>query len=137
MMTRMAALALGASLAAAGSAAGQQMATLLKQPLPLDPGMMVTMVTYDVPPAAAGPISTAGTPGHRHNAATYAYVAVGAVMSRLGDGPEKRFAAGEAWAETPLQPHYIVNASKTEPAKVVVVYISKAATTTLTEPLPK
>ena len=59
------------------------------------------------------------------------------MINRLGDEAEKRFEVGQAWSETPLQPHYIVNASRTEPAQLVVVQISKAGTTRLTEPLPK
>ena len=42
---------------------------------------------------------------------------------------------GQAWSETPNQPHYIVNASRTEPAQLVVVQISKTGTKRLTEPL--
>ena len=59
-----------------------------------------------------------------------------AVINRLGDQPEKRFEAGQAWSETPLQPHYIVNASRTEPAQLVVVQIARAGTTAMTEPMP-
>ena len=50
---------------------------------------------------------------------------------------EKHFKAGEAWSETPNQPHYIVNASATEPARLLVVMVTPKAATTLTEPLPK
>jgi quercetin dioxygenase-like cupin family protein len=63
-------------------------------------------------------------------------VSKGAVINRLGDQPEKRFETGQAWSETPNQPHYIVNASRTEPAQLVVVQISKAGTKALTEPMP-
>jgi quercetin dioxygenase-like cupin family protein len=63
-------------------------------------------------------------------------VSKGAVINRLGDGPEKRFETGEAWSETPGQPHFIVNASRTEPAQLVVVQIVKTGTTALTEPMP-
>ena len=58
------------------------------------------------------------------------------MINRLGDQPERRFDVGQAWSETPNQPHYIVNASRTEPAQLVVVQIVKAGTTVLTEPLP-
>jgi quercetin dioxygenase-like cupin family protein len=127
--------ALAAGLALAPAALAQ--APLIHQVLPYVPQMAVTMATVDLPPAGAGPVTTAGQAGHRHPAAVYAYVAKGAVISRLGDEPERRYDAGEAWSETPLQPHYIVNASKTEPARLVVVLVSKADTKTLTEALPK
>ncbi|MGZ3402353.1 MAG: cupin domain-containing protein [Phenylobacterium sp.] len=94
------------------------------------------MQVINIAPAGDGPLTTAGQRGHRHPASTYAYVAKGTVISRLGDGPEKRFETGQAWSETPNQPHYIVNASRTEPAQLVVVQIVKAGTTVLTEPMP-
>ena len=78
-----------------------------------------------------------GQRGHRHPTSTYAYVTRGAVISRLGTGPEKRYEVGQAWSETPGQPHYLVNASRTEPAQLVVVQIAKAGTKVLTEPMPQ
>ena len=102
-----------------------------------DKDVNATMLVVNLPPAGDGPLTTAGQAGYRHPASTYAYVSKGAVISRLGDGPEKRFETGQAWSETPNQPHYIVNASRTEPAQLVVVQISKTGVTRLTEPLPK
>jgi quercetin dioxygenase-like cupin family protein len=78
---------------------------------------------YVLPPAGDKPMSTAGQPGHSHPGATYAYVIKGAVNSRLGTGPEKPFKAGDAWSEKPGEAHFIVNASKTEPAEVLVVFV--------------
>lgn len=109
---------------------------LINEPMAIAPGYDAHMVVINVAPAGAGPLTTAGQRGHRHPASTYAYVSKGAVISRLGDGPEKRFETGQAWSETPNQPHYLVNASRTEPAQLVVVQIVKAGTTVLTEPLP-
>jgi len=123
---------------AIGSAAQAQPAPpLIDEPLAIAAGFDAHMLVVNIPPAGAGPVTTAGQRGHRHPASTYAYVSKGAVLSRLGDGPEKRYETGQAWSETPLQPHYIVNASKTEPAQLVVVQITKAGTKVLTEPLPK
>jgi hypothetical protein len=119
----------------AGSAAAQPV-QLLNEPLAIAPGFDTHMQIINVAPAGDGPLTTAGQRGHRHPASTYAYVAKGAVISRLGDGPEKRFETGQAWSETPLQPHYLVNASRTEPAQLVVVQIAKAGTTAMTEPMP-
>ena len=100
------------------------------------PGFTATLLVVNLPPAGSGPLTTAGQAGHRHPASTYAYVTKGAVINRLGDEPEKRFETGQAWSETPGQPHYIVNASRTEPAQLVVVQIVKAGTTALTEQMP-
>ncbi len=127
-----------AALAVAGGAQAQsRVSELLNEPVAIAPGFEAHMIIVDVPPAGNGPLTTAGQAGHRHPASTYAYVSKGAVISRLGDGAEKRFETGQSWSETPNQPHYMVNASKTEPAQLVVVQIAKAGTKTLTEPLPK
>jgi quercetin dioxygenase-like cupin family protein len=125
------------ALTLAAPAAAQPAAPLIAEPVAIAPGFNATMVVVNIPPAGDGPLTTAGQAGHRHPASTYAYVSKGAVINRLGDGPEKRFETGQAWSETPLQPHYIVNASRTEPAQLIVVQVSKVGTTRLTEPLPK
>jgi quercetin dioxygenase-like cupin family protein len=128
--------ACGAALALAGSARAQP-TSLIDEPMAVAPGFEAHMVVVNIPPAGDGPLTTAGQRGHRHPASTYAYVTKGAVINRLGDQPERRFETGQAWSETPGQPHYIVNASRTEPAQLVVVQITKAGTKVLTEPLPQ
>jgi hypothetical protein len=120
----------------AGAAIAQPAPPLINEPLAIAPGFDTHMVIINIPPAGDGPLTTAGQRGHRHPASTYAYVSKGAVINRLGDGPEKRIETGQAWSETPLQPHYIVNASRTEPAQLVVVQIAKAGTAAMTEPMP-
>jgi quercetin dioxygenase-like cupin family protein len=119
-----------------GGAMAQPAPPLIEEPVAIAPGFDAHMLVVNIPPAGEGPLTTTGQRGHRHPASTYAYVSKGTVISRLGDGPEKRFETGQAWSETPNQPHYIVNASRTEPAQLVVVQISKAGVKTLTEPLP-
>ncbi|WP_293678710.1 cupin domain-containing protein [uncultured Phenylobacterium sp.] len=123
-----------ASWAIAGTAAAQVSAPLISEPLGLDAKYATTMITVDLPPNATQPATTVGTPGHRHPGSTYAFVVTGEVVNRLGDQPEKRFKAGEAWSETPKQAHYIVNASASEPARIVVVLVTPKAAP-ITEPL--
>ena len=125
------------ALSFAGMAAAQAAPPLIEEPVAIAPGFDAHMLIVNIPPAGEGPLTTAGQRGHRHPASTYAYVSKGAVINRLGDQPEKRFETGQAWSETPNQPHYIVNASRTEPAQLVVVQISKAGTKALTEPMPE
>jgi quercetin dioxygenase-like cupin family protein len=127
--------ALGGFLLACGAQA-QPAPPLINEPMAIGPGLDAHMQVINIAPAGDGPLTTAGQRGHRHPASTYAYVTRGAVINRLGDQPERRFETGQAWSETPNQPHYIVNASRTEPAQLVVVQIVKAGTTVLTEPLP-
>jgi quercetin dioxygenase-like cupin family protein len=130
-------LALALLMIAAPVGVWAQSAPLIDQPLPLAPNLVVRMVVYDLPPAGSGLTDTHGQAGHRHPGATYAYVVSGHVRSRLGDGADVLYGPGEAWSETPNQPHYIVNASTTEAAKVVVTFIIPKDAKQLTEPLPK
>lgn len=131
MRTRLLALA----FAAVAGAAQAQVTPLMSEPLGLDPQYTTTLLTVDLPPNAKQPATTMGAPGHRHPGSTYAYVVKGEVVNRLGDQAEKRFKAGEGWSEIPDQAHYIVNASATEPARIVVVMVTRKADTTLTQPL--
>ena len=123
-----------ASWALAGAAAAQP-GPILHEPMALDANYTTTMMVFDTPPNPKQPATTAGQAGHKHPGSTYAYVVRGEVVSRLGDGAEKHFKAGEGWSETPGQAHYIVNASATEPARVVVVFITPKSATQLSEPL--
>ena len=125
------------ALLLAAPAYAQPSPPLLREPLGLDANYTTVMLTVDLPPNAKQPATTAGTPGHRHPGSTYAYVTKGEVVNRLGDAPETRFKAGQAWSETPNQAHYIVNASATEPAQLVVVMVIPKAAAAITEPLPK
>jgi quercetin dioxygenase-like cupin family protein len=135
MRTRIA-LAAGLTLGLGSAAIAQRTPPLIQEPVVIAPGFDSTMQVVEIAAAGDGPLTTVGQKGHRHPASTYAYVSKGAVISRLGDGPEKRYETGQAWSETPLQPHYLVNASRTEPAQLIVVQISKTGTKSLTEPLP-
>jgi len=128
-------LALGLALGIGAAATAQVSAPLISEPLGLDAKYTTTMITVDLPPNATQPATTVGTPGHRHPGSTYAYVVKGEVVNRLGAEPEKRFRVGQAWSETPNQPHYIVNASASEPARIVVLLVTPKAAA-LTQPLP-
>jgi quercetin dioxygenase-like cupin family protein len=60
---------------------------------------------------APGGSSTA----HRHPGLTFAYVLEGEIVSKVGDEPEKTYATGEMWMETPEQLHAVSrNASSTK-----------------------
>jgi quercetin dioxygenase-like cupin family protein len=66
------------------------------------------------------------TPPHRHaNAFVVAYVLSGSVRSKVDDGEVKTFHEGESWTEDPGAHHRVSeNASKTEPAKVLVIFVA-------------
>jgi quercetin dioxygenase-like cupin family protein len=67
-----------------------------------------------------------------------AYVVSGAIASKVGDEPEMVFHAGEAWWEPSGAIHRVSrNASLTEPATLLAIYVApKGATETdLMKPL--
>jgi len=58
---------------------------------------------------------------HRHNGCTFVYVLEGALVTRIDDGAEKTYRAGEMFYEPPLHLHAVSkNASQTESAKFLV-----------------
>lgn len=66
------------------------------------------------------------TPPHTHakSAFIYAYVLSGAIESKVNDGETRIYRPGEGWSEPPGAIHSICrNASKTEPAKMLVVFV--------------
>ena len=70
---------------------------------------------------------------HRHPGITIAYVLEGEIRSKVGDGPEKTYATGEMFLETPGQLHAVSrNASATKPARLLAILLAekgKALTT--------
>jgi quercetin dioxygenase-like cupin family protein len=66
------------------------------------------------------------TPPHRHgDAFIVAYVLSGSVRSKVDDGEVKTFREGESWTEDPGAHHRVSeNASKTDPAKVLAIFIA-------------
>lgn len=75
------------------------------------------MVTVDFPPGVAGA-------KHRHNAHTFVYVLEGSVVMQVEGGERKVLEAGETFYETPADIHAVgMNASNTEPAKILVFFI--------------
>jgi quercetin dioxygenase-like cupin family protein len=66
------------------------------------------------------------SPAHRHakSALIYATVLEGEIRSKVGDGPEKTYRAGENWTESPGDHHAVsANASQTKPAKILAVFV--------------
>ena len=120
----LAAATASAALLLTATAAFAQQTPLITQDLPPIPGdLQVQMTRIVLAPAGERPTTTAGQAGHAHPGATYAYVLKGEVNNRLGTGPETRFKAGEVWSEKPGEAHYIANASKTETAEILVVFV--------------
>ena len=63
---------------------------------------------------------------HRHGSAfVVAYVLSGAIRSQLEGGEAKVYHAGESWTEAPGAHHLVSdNASKTQPASLLAIFIA-------------
>jgi quercetin dioxygenase-like cupin family protein len=121
MIARVLALAAGFALGAAFALADTDAAVVpqFAHALPDVPGKVMRVVTVDYPPGGT-------TPAHRHGQAfVYAYVLSGHVRTQVEGEPEKIVGPGDGWFEMPGAHHAVsANASKTEPAKFLVVFIA-------------
>ena len=77
------------------------------------------------------------SPSHTHAkfAFIYATVLEGAIRSKVNDGPVTTYKAGDSFSELPGDRHGVsANASETQPAKLLVVFVSDTNETELTIP---
>lgn len=111
-----------------GAAAAQRAPTgsastrrdVIKQRLPGEPERDITLVEVTYPPAT-------GSPPHVHANGVMAFVVSGTIASKVGDGPERIFHAGDAWWEPEGAIHRVSrNASSTENAMLLAIYIAPA-----------
>jgi quercetin dioxygenase-like cupin family protein len=114
-------------------ACAQQRETVTPQfrhALPNAPGKSLIAVTVDYPPGAKS-----GPHTHAKSAFIYGYVVSGEIRSQVDDEPAKVYRAGEAFYEMPGAHHKISeNASDSEPARLLAVFVVDANETTLTTP---
>lgn len=103
------------------------------QPLPNVPGKSIRGVLVEYAPGGF-------SPAHRHpnSAFIYATVLQGAIRSQVNDGPMKTYRAGESFSEFPGDRHGVSeNASTTEPARLLAVFVVDTTETELTTPYEK
>ena len=99
--------------------------------IPNIPGKSLIAVEVDYAPSAASVPHT-----HAKSAFIYAYVISGAIESKVNDGETRTYRAGESWSESPGAIHSISrNASKTEPAKLLAVFVLDTNDNPLTTPV--
>ncbi len=94
------------------------------------PSKSLVAVEVSYPPGGA-------SAPHRHSdsAFSYAYVVSGQVASQVEGQPEHIYRAGECWYETPGAHHLISrNTSRTEPAKLLAVFVADSGDNALTTP---
>jgi quercetin dioxygenase-like cupin family protein len=87
--------------------------------IPNVPGKSIVAVVVTYPPGGK-------TPAHRHAASAFitGYILSGAIRSQVDNGAVKVYQAGESFSEPPGSHHTISeNASTTEPAKLLAIFI--------------
>lgn len=83
-----------------------------------------------------GPGGFSGAHTHAPSAFIYATVLEGAIRSKVNDGPEKTYKKGENFFEMPGDRHGVsANASATEPAKLLAVFVVNTDEKVLTTPM--
>ena len=98
--------------------------------LPNVPGKSVKGVLVEYGPGGSSVPHT-----HPASAFIYATVLEGAVASKLNDGPETVYRAGESWSERPGDRHAVSrNASATERSRLLAVFVVDTAETDLVVP---
>jgi quercetin dioxygenase-like cupin family protein len=122
-------LLIAAALALATPAAAQTVKPQLNAPLPNAPGKTMTVVTVNYAPG-----QKSGPHHHAASAFLYARVLQGQVRSEVeGQGPAKVYSVGEGWTEGPNAHHVVSeNASATEPASILVVFVADDGATLTT-----
>jgi quercetin dioxygenase-like cupin family protein len=103
---------------------------VLDAPLTQAPGrqLMAISVTY-------GPGQS--TQPHHHGGDAFVYVLSGHIRSQMAGSPVRVYGSGESWFE-PAGTHHVVsgNASKSEPATMLVVFVSLPQTELTTMDAP-
>ncbi|MGE0774495.1 MAG: cupin domain-containing protein, partial [Sphingomonadaceae bacterium] len=77
------------------------------------------------------------SPGHMHpkSAFIYATVLEGSIRSQVNDGPVTTYEAGQSFSELPGDRHYVsANASESQPAKLLAVFVVDTNEVELTTP---
>ena len=80
------------------------------------------------------------SPPHTHPSAAFIYATVleGAIRSQVNDGPVMTYRAGESWSEHPGDRHRVSeNASTTELARLLAVFVVDTSEKELTYPMTK
>ena len=116
-------------LSFAGSVAAQESAkvtSLMSRDLSDIPGKEGDMLIVEYPPGAVDPV-------HRHNANAFIYVLEGSVVMQVKGGEAVTLQSGQTFYEGPNDIHVVGrNASKTEPAKLLVVFVKNKGAPILT-----
>jgi quercetin dioxygenase-like cupin family protein len=119
------------ALPALAHGAGETVTPSFDEAIPNVPGKSLRAVVVDYAPGAAS-----APHEHAKSAFIYAYVVSGAVESQVNDGPARVYHAGESFSEEPGSIHRVSrNASQTQPAKLLAVFVVDTDDKVLTTPI--
>jgi quercetin dioxygenase-like cupin family protein len=122
---------LGSAFAAAPKSKNAKVTLVYQHELPNCPGKSIKGVLVEYGPGGY-------SPAHKHakSAFIYATVLEGAIRSQVNDGPVTTYKAGQSFSELPGDRHGVsANASDTQPAKLLAVFVVDTNETQLTIPL--
>jgi quercetin dioxygenase-like cupin family protein len=106
---------------------------VFEHPLPNVEGKRMVAVVVSYPPGGKSAAHT-----HARSAFIYAQVLSGSIRSQVNDEPAKIYHVGEGFYEMPGSHHKISeNASDSEPASLLAVFIVDSGDNPLTTPDPK
>lgn len=115
----------------APSSQGVKVTLVYEHKIPDMPNKSLKGVLVEYGPGAANPAHT-----HPKSALIYATVLEGAVLNQLNGGPVRTFTKGQSFTELPGDRHDVsANASKTEAAKLLAVFVVDSDDTRLTTPI--
>ena len=101
--------------------------------LPNVPGKSIKGVLVEYGPGGSSPAHT-----HPKSAFIYATILEGAIRSSVNNGPVVTYHTGQSFSEMPGDLHSVSeNASKTEPAKLLAVFVVDTDKKELTTPIEK
>ena len=115
---------------AAAQSRGEVITPNFEHAIPNISGKSLVAVVVDYAPGGASPAHT-----HARSAFIYGYVVSGAIESQVNNGPRRAYHAGESFYEDPGSRHPVSrNASATEPAKLLAVFVVDTDDKALTTP---
>ncbi|WP_085026562.1 cupin domain-containing protein [Ensifer aridi] len=118
-LTAAAFAALSITAASAGDPPAGKVTVVFDHPLPNVPGKSMKGVLVEYGPGGGSPAHT-----HPKSAFIYATVLEGAIRSSVNGSPEKVYQVGENFYEDPGSHHEVsANASDTEPARLLAVFV--------------
>jgi len=124
-------LPFGSVLAQTPQSKDAKVTIVYQHELPNVPGKSIKGVLVEYGPGGS-------SPGHMHpkSAFIYATVLEGEISSQVNDGPVKTYKAGDSFSELPGDRHSVsANASQTNPAKLLAVFVLDTKETELVLPL--